>query len=129
MEWLGEKTVRVAFHEAYDLATLKSASRTLSLENGAVDIEDTFAFEGGGLEVEEAFITWRAVDVEGAVARVRTENGVLEIRAESGCFTAERLEEACKANQKPGVLTRIAVTYPPQANRTVRFTMAFHPVP
>ena len=50
--------------------------------------------------------------MEGPVARVVGEDGELEIRAEAGTFAAERLEEACKANKKKGVLTRLTVTLP-----------------
>jgi hypothetical protein len=68
------------------------------------------------------------VEVEGSAARIRTDEGVLEIRASAGVFAAERLEQACKANQKKGVLTRLTVTFPSAPKIDARFTMIFIPI-
>jgi len=122
MERLDEKSIRIRFEQAYDLTALEEASRTLTVADGAVVLEDTFRFEGDGMPVQEAFMTWLPVEVAGDVARVISGRGTLEIRADEGAFTTERLEEACKANRKSEVLTRIAVAYPPAAQRTARFT-------
>ena len=127
MEKAGEKTVRIQFNEAYEAPALREAVRTISLEGGKVILEDFFGFAGTGLEVEEAFITWHKVETEGNVARVVTDEGMLEIRADAGAFAAERLEEACKANHKSGVLTRISIAYPPAEETVARFTMAYRP--
>lgn len=127
MEKTAETTVRITFHEAYKLPALRQAARTVTVAGGVVTLEDAFRFDGAGLEVEEAFMTWQDVDVTGSVARVKTGAGLLEIRADAGEFTAERLEEACKANKKDGLLTRITVTYPPAPELKTRFAMSFHP--
>jgi len=126
MEKLGDKSVRVRFEGAYKLPALKEAARHVTVQEGAVVLKDTFQFDGDGLEVHEAFVTWLPVEVADGVARVASDHGTLEIRAEEGAFVAERLEQACKANRKSGVLTRLAVTYPPTRERATRFTMVFH---
>jgi len=127
IEKAAEKSVRVRFHEAYELAALQEATRTFALQDECVLLEDAFRFEAPGLEVEEAFVTWRDVEVEGNVARVISDKGTLEIAAEQGVVAAERLEDACKANHKSGVLTRISVVYPVGAQTTARFTMTYTP--
>lgn len=126
MEKLGDKSVGVRFEGAYKLPALKETSRHITIEEGAVVLEDTFQFDGDGLEVQETFMTWLPVEVADGVARVLGDRGTLEIHAQEGAFAAERLEEACKANHKSEVLTRLAVTYPPSRERATRFTMVFH---
>ncbi len=127
MERLEENSIRITFHGAYNVPGLEEAARVITVHNGRATLEDVFRFRGDGLEIEEAFITWRNVEVDGSAARVITGDGVLEIRAEQGTFAAERLEDACEANQKSGVLTRLTVNYPPSPKITARFTITFHP--
>ncbi len=129
MESAGEKSVRIAFSEAYAEPALKEAVRTLSVQPDSVVLEDRFSFEGPGQAVEEAFVTWQQVEIQGSLVRVLTEKGVLEIRAEAGVFAAEPLEAACRANHKSGMLTRLTVTYPAASKAAARFTMAFKPAP
>jgi len=77
--------------------------------------------------VEEAFVTWQKVAVSGNTARVSTDKGVLEITADQGVFTVEALEEACKANHRKEMLTRIALTRPAAPAVATRFTMHYAP--
>jgi hypothetical protein len=119
-----DRAMKIEFHEAYGMPELTGLLRTIRVEkSGEVTLTDEFRFSGDGHEVEEAFLTWRDVRVEGPVARVIGDDGVLEIRADAGAFSAERLEKACKANRKKGVLTRITVTYPAASTIRARFTM------
>lgn len=119
-------TVKIEFHEAYGIPELTGLTRTMRVESsGEVTLTDEFRFTGDGREVEEAFVTWREARVEGPVARVLGDDGELEIRAEAGTFAAERLEEACKANKKKGLLTRLTVTYPAASSIRAHFTMSF----
>jgi hypothetical protein len=127
IEKTGQRSVRICFHHAYEVPALREAVRTLSVVDGAVILDDAFVFDAPGLEVEEAFVTWQKVEVDGPLARVITDKGWLEIRADTGAFAAEHLEDACRKNHKPGVLTRVAVTCPAAANTHACFTMAFHP--
>lgn len=123
------KSVRITLNEAYPEPALKEAARVLSLTPDAVNLEDTFRFDGAGKEVEEAFVTWQRVEADGPVARIITDKGVLELRTDAGTFTAEALDEACRANHHNDTLTRIAVVYPAVPNTTAHITMHFHPAP
>ncbi len=127
IEACGEKGLRIRFEGAYDIATLREAERRVALRDGVIRFDEVFAFDGAGEDVEEAFVTWLPVEVDGAVARVSSDKGTLEIRADQGTFTAERLVDACKANHKKEVLTRIAVTYPAGAHMAAGFTITFVP--
>lgn len=120
--------VRISFPKAYGLKDLTALDREFRVgEDGVVTMEDRFAFSGEDREVEEAFVTWLDVAVDGRCAQIRAKEGTLEIRTAGGTFAAERLEEACKANQKKGVLTRVTVTYPAARTVTARFTMHYQP--
>lgn len=127
MESDGDGAVRVRFEEAYPDSGLREATRRIAVADGAVTLDDAFAFDGAGAEVEEAFITWRDVAIEGNTARISTEHGTLELTATQGEFQVERLDEACRQNRKPETLSRITVTYPAGQDITASFTMAFHP--
>lgn len=117
-----EKRATIEMQEAYDLPALELARRTLRLEaaTGEVHLEDTFAFAGSPLEIEEALVTWCPVEVEGGAARVLGRESLLDITVvepAGALFRAERLEEACRANGKEGVLTRLSVELPAGATR------------
>jgi len=117
-----EKHLCIDLEGAYDLPALQAARRTLRLNaaNGEIRLEDSFAFAGQPLEVEEAFVTWCPVQVEGGAARVLGQNSALEMTIEEpGGVTlrAERLEEASRANRKEGTLTRLSATLPAGAAR------------
>jgi len=112
MERTGDKSLSIEFSKTYDIPELQRATRAFALEPDAVSMRDQFTFTGAGMEVEEALMTWKPVEIEGAIARIKGEKATLEIVAEQGTFAAELLEEACNANQKPATLTRLTVTYP-----------------
>lgn len=122
------KTARIDLSNAYNVEALKQALRTFTLrEDGTLVMDTQYAFDGAGLEVEEAFMTWLDVECDGSTARVVSKEGILEIHAESGEFAAERLEEACKANRKGDVLTRIALTHAAAPEIHNRYTLAHIP--
>lgn len=125
MEKTGDESIAIHFEKAYAVPSLKSAVRTFQVRNGEVSLQDSFTFEGEACEVEEAFMTWQAVNVNGNIARVTTDKGTLEVRVENGSFTSERLEEACKQNRKQGVLTRIACVFPASQQIDARFSVTF----
>ena len=97
MERTADKAVSIRFENAYGIPELREATRRAALQDGGLTLEDAFAFDGAGLEVEEAFLTWQKVEVNSNVARVSTGKGTLEITADQGVFTAEPLTDACKA--------------------------------
>ncbi|HPO15950.1 MAG TPA: heparinase II/III family protein [Candidatus Hydrogenedentes bacterium] len=127
LEKTGEKAIQITFNKAYPVSQLRSATRQIRLEQNVLALEDAFKSKAPGLDVEEAFVTWQAVEVNGNVARILSDKGVLAIRAEEGVFRAERLEEACKANHKKDMLTRITVAYPASPERAARFVMTYRP--
>ncbi len=127
IERTGDKSVAIRFENAYGIPELREASRRAALQDGTFTLEDTLAFNGAGMEVEEAFVTWQKVEVNGNTARITTDKGGLVITADQGIFTTEPLTEACKANHKKGLLTRIALTRPAATTIATRFTMRYTP--
>ncbi len=122
------KQARIELTGAYQAQGLNEAVRVFTVqEDGALAMDTRYAFEGAGLDVEEAFVTWLDVETDGATARLRSGSGVLEIRAAAGEFAAERLEEACKANHKSGVLTRITLLQPAAPEIQNRYTFVYLP--
>lgn len=124
-----KKRAVIDYHMAYDLPALLCARRTLELDphTGIVTLADEFDFEGNRLTVEEAFCTWYPVEIVNGAARITGEANVLELRViepAGAAFALETLEEACKQNEQPGVLTRIAITLP---KGTTRFRMVLTP--
>jgi hypothetical protein len=109
--------VVIDFHRAYDVPGLTLARRTLRLgPAGEVLLEDCFAFDGAAQEIEEAFVTWADVRTDGARAHITGKRAALMLQVvepAGAVFSAERLEEACRANRRDGVLTRLAVLLPP----------------
>jgi hypothetical protein len=123
-----EKFVVIDFQQAYDMPMLTRARRRLRLEasSGEIVLEDEFAFSSAPLDIEEAFVTWHPVQVQGGSARIlgKTCDLVLTIKEpEQATFTAQTFDEECRANQREGTLTRLAVTLPDGAlNFLLRIT-------
>ena len=128
LESVGEKTVRLALEGAYEVAGLRGVTRTVSVGMEGVALTDTFEFEGAGLAVEEALMTWHPVAVEGGAARISTDKGTLTLRTDGGKWRTESLAEACKANRKSPTLTRITLDCPAAPKTTVTITMTFERV-
>ncbi len=117
-----EKTVAIDFHHAYNLPGLCLARRTLRLnaQNGEVMLEDLFDFDGAALPIEEAFVTWFPVQITGATAQIIGERSALSMtitEPATATFTVASLAEACRANERDGVLTRLAVALPAGTRR------------
>ena len=106
------KRVEIEMARAYPVAGLASLRRRLSLDSASdVELCDTFRFAGDPQGVEEAFVTWLAVEVDGrrAVLHGERHDVRLTIEAPAGAtFALERLEEASLANAKPGTLKRLS---------------------
>jgi hypothetical protein len=125
----GEKFIVIDIAPVYGLTTLTRAHRKLRLasESGEIWLEDVFTFSGDSLEIEEAFVTWESVSVDGPSARITGHQGALLLRIEepSGmAFSATLLEQDCRANGRQGCLTRLTVNLPP---RTKRFVLQIIP--
>jgi hypothetical protein len=122
------KQAHIDLTGAYQVEGLTKAERLFSVqEDGTLDMDTRYTFEDPGLDAEEVFMTWLEVETDGPSARVRSKDGVLEIRAASGEFATESLEEACKANRKSGVLTRLTLTQPAASEIQNRYTFSFSP--
>ncbi len=116
------KSVIIDFQRAYDLAGLRLARRALRLnpQSGVLVLEDLFDFADAALPIEEAFVTWFPVQIEGATARITGERSALRMTIEEpadATFAVASLAEACRANERDGVLTRLAVALPAGTRR------------
>ncbi len=111
------KSVVIDFGGAYALAELAGAERTLTLNaaTGAATLQDRFAFTAGPLEVEEAFVTWDSVELNGSAARISGLQGSLDLtilEPAGATFAAQSLADDCRENQREGTLTRLVVQLP-----------------
>jgi Heparinase II/III-like protein len=115
-----DRQVVLDFAAAYACPDLSSALRELRLSTeadgtGTLWLRDTFVFAEKTHEVEEAFVTWLECEIDGATALIygqHTETSLTIEQAPGLNFQLERLEEESQANQKPGVLKRLSVTFP-----------------
>ena len=117
-----EKSVRIDFQAAYALPALTAAQRELRLDStsGAAVLEDGFAFAGDALEVEEGFVTWDEVSLEGSAVTICGQHSQLTLIIEEPAgvvFAAERLEEESRISRRPGVLTRLTARLPQGSTR------------
>jgi hypothetical protein len=120
-EQAGRKGAAIEFGRAYPLPGLASARRRFSLattgpEAGTVWLRDQFRFAGHTPAIEEAFVTWLPVTIEGATALIRGRDYTLRLTIERpgrAAFALELLGEASRANDKPGTLRRLSFTVPP----------------
>jgi hypothetical protein len=111
-------------HTIYGLVELTLARRTLELDEntGAIQLEDLFEFNGSPLEIEEAFVTWSSVSVDGSAARIigqRNELSLTILEPGNAVFVADLLTEECRVNQRAETLTRLAARLPVGARRFV----------
>jgi hypothetical protein len=118
----GRKIVDMELQGAYPPGLLTLFRRVLQFNplSGETVLEDTFEWAGAPLDVEEAFVTWFPVEIDGARARIvgRRSTAALTIQEPAGAvFAAARLEDECRENQRSGVLTRIMATLPAGARR------------
>ena len=121
----------IDIHPAYNLPGLKLARRRLTFDplSGEVTLEDEFAFSGETMAIEEALVTWFPVRLAGGAAEIQGSHAVLklEVVEPAGArFIAEDKTEVCRANQRIGNLTRLAIDLPQGATR---FELKITPMP
>lgn len=106
----GIKFAVIDFHHAYDLPDLTLARRTLSLnpQTGEALIHDRFSFKGTPLPIEEAFVTWHKVNLQGDTVTIYGRHFTLTLQAEGGDFVVEYLERESRENERQGVLKRMS---------------------
>jgi len=128
-----KKTVVMDIHPVYGLSQLTLARRTLELDEttGEIHLEDYFEFAVDPLEIEEAFVTWCSVSVDGSTARItgqRNELSLTILEPGNAEFAADLLTEECRANQREETLTRLTACLPASARRFVMQITA-HSIP
>ncbi|MBN2118905.1 MAG: heparinase II/III family protein [Anaerolineales bacterium] len=112
-----KKSVVMDIHPVYGLPQLSLARRTLELDEktGEIRLEDRFEFSGDPLEIEEAFVTWCSVSVDGPGAWIvgqRNELSLTILEPGGAAFAADLLTEECQANQREQTLTRLSARLP-----------------
>jgi len=116
------KRVEIEFARAYPVEELVGARRAVQLaaegeQTGTAWLQDEFRFAevvDAPPEVEEAFVTWGDVTLDGAAATVHGRRHKLRLTIEQPQTTwnLERLEVQSKANAKPAVLKRLSFVLP-----------------
>ncbi len=119
------KSVVIDIHRLYGLSELTQALRKLELDSrtGNIYLEDEFEFSGKALDIEEAFVTWFPVSIDGATAKVMGQSSELSmniIEPIGAVFAVELLTDECRVNLREGTLSRISVCL---AEGTQRFVM------
>ncbi len=132
-----EKRVVIAFGDAYPVESLDRATRILHLDpeaapGGSLWVEDAFHFSGEPLPVEEVFVTWADVELDGATATLHGEKADVTMTIEApmdASFAVKVLEEASLANKKEGILKRLTFEMPaaPKMRARVRVDVLLHP--
>lgn len=87
----GEKEIRLDLSGAYDCPNLQSFQRLLKLsESGELTLADAFAFEESPAAIEEVFVTFEPVKIEGGRVRIGEPGEAAELVAsEKGIFSLE----------------------------------------
>jgi hypothetical protein len=89
-------------------------------------LQDTFRFSENPVEIEEAFITWLDVDVDGPGVVIHGQRHTLQLTVESPeglRFEVEKLEAQRQADAKAGALKRIGVSLPVAGDVQIRVRM------
>ncbi|RPI25384.1 MAG: hypothetical protein EHM70_20155 [Chloroflexota bacterium] len=128
-----KKSVVMDIQAVYGLPQLAQARRKLELDEqtGEVSLDDSFAFTGNPLEIEEAFVTWRSVAVDGPAAWITgrcSELCLTILEPGNAAFAANPLTEECRANQREQILTRLAARLPLGAQRFI-LRITVHSIP
>jgi hypothetical protein len=91
------------------MPSLTLARRTLTLDpaTGEATIHDIFEFSGEALPIEEAFVTWHEVTVQGDNATIHGDSSMIELCAPGASFAVEALEKQSRENERTGILKRI----------------------
>ncbi len=126
------KRVTLDIGHAYPVDGLASAVRQFSLAGDGtvvqrIELCDTFRFKDTPGTVEDAFVTWRDVEIMGTTALIRGERHTLLLTmVEPAVLSArvERIPVDSLAGEPPRILHRISYTLPAAMEVTARFHMA-----
>lgn len=118
------KCISVEFAQAYPDKLLHSLQRQICLdEQGRILLSDSFAYSSTAIELEEAFISWLPITLEGNRAHIQGQRHSLELSIQEPTeahFQLEALSQASRENAKTEVLKRLSVQLP---LGTERFTL------
>jgi hypothetical protein len=121
------KHAEVEFARAYPITGLASARRRLTLTSeGVAWLQDDFRFDEEPADVEEALVTWHAVEIDGATALIHGRYHTLRLMIEAPAgaqFNLEQIEEQSRANAKPGILKRLSFVAPAALESQARVRM------
>jgi hypothetical protein len=110
------KCVELELASAYPLETLSGLRRRVTLSTaGELELLDTIQFAGTPGTVQEAFLTWLEVEINGSqvVLHGAHHDVCLSITAPVGAvFALEKLDRASQENAKPAVLKRLSIDLP-----------------
>ncbi len=117
------KCIGVEFAQAYPEKLLHSLYRQICLnEQGNILLSDSFTYSSKTVELQEAFISWLPITVEGNYAHIQGQRHSLHLHIEEPAdveFQLEALEQASRENAKPEILKRLSIQLPPGTNRFV----------
>ncbi len=116
----------IRFEQAYAVPELTKLERIIAVvDDKTITLSDTFEFEGEGLPVQTAFVTWQQIEADGNTARIEGKNGTLLISSPEVIFAVEHLEEASRDNHKREVLKRLTVDFSEAPVTEAIFTMTY----
>ncbi|CAA9544682.1 MAG: hypothetical protein AVDCRST_MAG43-471 [uncultured Thermomicrobiales bacterium] len=129
----GRKAMAVTFAQAYPVPALEHAQRRFSMDQktSIIWLEDTFRFADAGCDLEDVFVTWLPVTVDGTTALIQGLHHHLRVSIEDPAgveFELEPLEEESRANDKADVLQRLCVRIPGAPAIHVRLRLEIVPV-
>ena len=110
------KCISVEFAQAYPDKLLHSLHRQICLdEQGQMLLSDSFAYSSTAIELEEAFISWLPITLEGNCAHIHGQRHSLKLSIQEPTgshFQLEELSQASHENAKTEVLKRLSVQLP-----------------
>ena len=108
----GEKRAVIDMTHAYPEGTVKSLTRTFVLDGNVLTMEDRYVFDNVPQTLEEGFITFEDVQVDGDSVQIgpRGEGITLSAVDTPGTFAVKRFEEESKEGRTDEVVTRVIFT-------------------
>lgn len=129
----GQKRVIIEFARAYPLPALEQAQRRFSIDQraSAIWLGDRFRFADQGHDVEDVFVTWLPVNVDGAVVSIQGTHHHLRLTVEDPPgveFVHESLGDESRANGRTEVLQRLRVKLPGARTLDLRLRLDILPI-
>ncbi|MEK7165966.1 MAG: heparinase II/III family protein, partial [Patescibacteria group bacterium] len=123
------KNVTLDISRAYKVSSLVKLLRNFVLDKEVFILEDSFEFFDKALEIEEAFITWKEVELQGNLVKIRGENQQITVSLEGVyknlSFNIESLKDESEENGKSKILKRISIKIPKSGQKEVKLRFRF----